>query len=262
MLSLAGGLVAEAYTRPEKLVSRSHEFVDGAPSHGGLVENLIEVLYAPSKVFDRTRTTKAFLYALVTAVIVGAIMFATKNLLQPWLDAQGDLAIKMAAAKGRPMPEQAISGMRTMTSWGIIIGAPIVMLVGPYLNAVLIVLGAKVMKAPITYGQAAMVAVLSGVPRVIGTLLMPVQGVLLDGSNARSLADFSLGPARFLDPLTMSPAVLTLISNLDLFRLWQIALVAIGVAIVARVPKSTGAVVAVLMFAISAILQMLPTLLG
>lgn len=243
-------------------MSSSNEFVEAAPTKGGLVENLMEVLYAPSKVFDRTRATKAFMYALVTAVVVGAVLFATKNLLQPWFEAQGDLAIKMAAAKGTPIPEQGISMMRSMTSWGIIIGAPLVMLIGPYFNAAFIVLGAKIMKAPITYGQAAMVAVLAGVPRVIGALAMPVQAVMQDGASARSLSDLSLGPARFLDPATMSPAILTLLSNLDVFRIWQIALVAIGVAVVARVPKSTGAVIAIIMFAIAAVIQLLPTALA
>lgn len=226
---------------------------------GGLIENLIEVLYAPSKVFDRTRAAKAGIYALVTAILVGAIMFATKNLLQPWFDAQGDLAIKVAAAKGTPMPEAAISGMRTMTTWGFLILAPLAMLIGPYINAFFIIVGAKIMKVPISYAQAAVVAVLSGMPRILGTIAMPVQALLSDGSSARSLADMSIGPARFVDPSTMSPAVLTLLGNLDVFRIWQIALIAIGVAVVARVPKSTGAVVAVIMFAISAILQLLPT---
>lgn len=54
---------------------------EGSQQPGGLFENLIEVLFSPSKVFDRTRNSKAFMYALVTAVVVGVVLFATKNLL-------------------------------------------------------------------------------------------------------------------------------------------------------------------------------------
>ena len=233
-----------------------------APSGGGLFEDLIEVLYAPSTVFDRARAKKAFMYALVTAVLVGVVAIATKNLMSPWFEAQSDLALKMAAAKGKPIPDTAVASMRTFSSWGIVIGAPLTMLLGPYINAILLLLGAKIMKAPLTFAQAAIVATLGGVPRILGWIALPVQALVLDGSQARSIADLSMGPARFFDPATMPPSVLTLLGNLDVFRIWQIVLIAIGVSVVARVPRSTGAVIAILMLGIGAIMQMLPTLLS
>lgn len=232
-----------------------------APKQGGMFEDLIEVLYAPSKVFDRTRAIKAGKYALVTAIVVAIVVVATKNLLQPWFDAQADLTIKMAAAKGRPMPEGMTSGIRASTAWSIVLGAPLVTLIGPYLNAILILIGAKLMKAPLTYAQAATVAVLGGVPRLLSWVVMPAQAILADGASAKSLMDLSLSPARFVDPMTMPPAVLALLGNLDVFRLWQLALTAIGVAVVARVSKGTGIVVALIMFGISAILQLAPSAL-
>ncbi len=228
---------------------------------GGLFEDMIEVFYAPSAVFERTRAVKAMKYVLVTAVVVLVISVATKNLLMPWLDAQADMTIKMAAAKGKPMPDAAVSSMRSFTAWGIIIGAPLTMLIGPYLNALFIMLGAKITKANISFSQAATVATLAGMPRILGWLALPIQALLGNGESARSLADLSLGPARFVDPLTTPPAVLTLLSNLDVFRIWQIALVAIGVAVVARVPKGTGVVVAIVMLGVGAIIQLLPSAL-
>ncbi len=232
-----------------------------APKQGGLFEDLIEVLYAPSKVFDRTRAVKAGKYALVTALIVAVVVIATKNLLQPWFDAQGDLALKMAAAKGTPIPEGMASGIRSTTAWGIVAGAPVITLVGPYINALFLLLGAKLMKAPLNYSQAATVAVLAGVPRLLSWVLMPIQALVLDGASARSVMDLSLSPARFVDPAKMPPAVLALLGNLDIFHLWQLALTAIGVAIVARVSTGTGAVVALIMFGIGAILQLAPSAL-
>jgi hypothetical protein len=152
--------------------------------------------------------------------------------------------------------------MRMMTTWGVIIMAPLLMLIGPYINALFIILGAKIVKAPITYGQAAMVAVLAGVPRLLGAIAAPIQALLLDGSSARSLMDLTLGPVRMVDPTSMNPALLGLLANIELFRIWQIALIAIGVSVVARVDRSTGVIVAVIMFAISAILQLLPAALA
>jgi hypothetical protein len=228
---------------------------------GGLFEDLIEVLYQPSAVFERTRAAKAFMYILVTAILVAVVAIATKNLLLPWLDAQADVAIKVAAAKGTPIPDAAIASTRSFTTWAVIIGAPLAMLIGPYLNAAFILLGAKIVKANITFGQAAVVATLAGVPRILGWLALPVQALVGNSETARSLADLSLGPARFLDPVSTPPAVLTLLSNLDVFRLWQLALVAIGVSVVARVPKGTGAVIAIIMFGVGALIQIAPSAL-
>lgn len=240
----------------------SSEGTNAPAKQGGLFEDLIEVFYAPSPVFERTRDVSATKYVLVTAVIVAIVMIATRNLLSPWLEAQSDLALKLAAAKGTPIPDAAAASMRKFTAWGVVIGAPMTMLIGPYLNAVLLLIGAKLMKVKASYGQLATIATLAGVPRIIAWITLPAQAAVLDGSTARSLADLSFGPARFADPMTVPPPILALLGNLDLFRLWQIALIAIGVAVVGRVSKGTGAVVAIIMFGIAAALQLLPTALA
>ncbi len=229
---------------------------------GGLFEDLIEVLYAPGAVFERTRTSKAITYIVVTAILVAVISFSTKNLLTPWLDAQGDLGVRLAQAKGTPIPEAAASSMRTATSWSIVAGAPLLMLIGPFLNALFILAGAKLVDAKLTFAQATTVATLAGVPRILGAIAGAVQALVLDGSSARSLMDLSLGPARFLDPITTPAPLLTLVANLDIFRVWQIVLVGIGVSVVARVSRTAGMIVALVMLAIGAILQLLPTALA
>ena len=232
-----------------------------APKQGGLFEDLIEVLFAPAKVFERSRAATAGKYVLVTAVLLTVIVFATKGLLMPWFDAQGELALKLAAAKGRALPDGAAAAIQKSTMYGILIGAPLVMLIGPYLNAAFLLLGGKIAKAQITFAQAAFIATLGGVPRILGWIAMPVQSLFVDSSTARSLSDLSMGPARFVDPLTTPPALLALLGNFDLFRLWQIALIAIGVSVIGRVSRGTGALVAIVMLAISAILQLIPSAL-
>ncbi len=237
----------------------SPEGTIGAPKQGGLFEDLVEVPFAPAKVFDRSRAASAFMYALTTAVIVAVVVFATKNLMTPWLDAQGDLALKMAAAKGTPIPDAAAATVRKTTSYSLLVGGPLIMLIGPYLNAVLLLIGGKLMKAQISYSQAALIATLGGVPRILGWLSLPVQALLLNGSTARGLTDLSLGPARFFDPATTSPAVLALLGSLDIFRIWQLVLIAIGISVIGRVSRSTGALVAIIMAGIAAILGLIPS---
>jgi len=125
---------------------------------GGLFEDLMEVLYSPSAVFQRTRATSPGKYLVVTAIIVAVILFGTKNLLQPWFDAQADLSLKLLAAKGKAIPDAAAASVGTQTTWAFLIGGPITMLVGPFLNALMILVGAKLMKAQLSFGQAATIA--------------------------------------------------------------------------------------------------------
>ena len=237
-----------------------------ATPKGGLFEDLIEVMFAPTKVFDRSRTATAFKYALVTAVIAAAITFGTKNLVQPWYDATGDLAAvaaaKSAAASGRPMPDGMSSQIRTSTVWSVVAGVPLFMLIGPYFNALFMLIGSKLMGAKISFSQAAVVATLAGMPRLLGLLAMPVQALLADGATAKSLNDLSLGPSRFLDASTVSPALLGLAGQFDVFRMWQLALIAIGVSVVSRVSMGTAAVVAVIVAAIAAMFQLIPAALA
>ncbi len=231
---------------------------EGSQQPGGLFENLIEVLFSPSKVFDRTRNSKAFMYALVTAIIVGVVLFATKNLLQPWFEAQADTSMAQAAAKGTPIPEQAASTMRSFMAWGFLGTAVAAALIGPYINALFLLFGGKLASARLTYAQAAMIAVLGGVPRLLSYLLMSAQTVLLDSANAKGLTDLALGPARFVDPVTTSPAVVAMLSSVDVTRVWQVILTAIGVSVVARVSAGAGFVAALIMVCVGMILQLIP----
>lgn len=231
-----------------------------APKQGGLFEDLIEVLYAPSTVFDRSRSKSAFMYALVTAVLVAVILVATKNLLDPWFVAQADLAIAQAAKKGTPTP--AAGAMPAIVSWSFIVIATLTVLLGPYINALFLLWGTKLAGAKLTFGEAAIISVLAGMPRVLSFPVMSAQTVVLDGEKARGISDLSLSAARFFDPATMPPAVMALLGNVDMTRVWQVALLAIGVSVVARVSRGAGLIAALVVLALNFIIQTLPAALA
>lgn len=234
----------------------------GAAKQSGVIEDILEVLYAPSLVFDRTRNAKVMSYLLVTTAFVLIVMLATKNLVDPWMEAQADLSIRLAAENGKPVPDEAIGATRAFMSWGFLATAVFVTLLGPLVNGLLLLLGSKVGGAKLTFGQASVIAALGGIPRLFNYIAMPVQGLLLDAEKARSVSDFSLGPARFVDPATTPPPLLALLASIDVTRVWQFVLTGIGVAVVARVSKGNGFIAAAIMLALGTILQLLPTALA
>lgn len=228
-------------------------------TQGGLFEDLIEVLYAPSKVFDRTRYAGVGKYLVATTAIILVIVIATRGLMQPYMDAQFDLSMKLAAAKGTPMPDNAIEAGRKFSSYALIGISALTMLIGPLLNALFLVLAGKIFGASLPFGRAAVIAALAGVPRIFSWIAIALQGLMLpEGAMPRSMADASLGPARFVDPETTAPPVLALLSNIDVFRIWQIVLLGIGVSVVAKVTRMNGFLVAIVAIAIATALSLIP----
>ena len=86
-----------------------------------------------------------------------------------------------------------------------------------------------------TLRLAVVIATYSQFPKIVQSLSNIVQGLLLD---LRALAAVSIGPARFVDPADASPVILGLLGRLDLFVLWGVLLMAIGLEVLGRVPKA------------------------
>jgi hypothetical protein len=89
-----------------------------------------------------------------------------------------------------------------------------------------------------------MIATYSQFPRVVEMVLNALQGLMLAPESITSRYSVQIGPARFLDA-SANPFLLTLLGGLDLFTIWVVALLAIGLAVVARVPRGRAAIAAV-----------------
>lgn len=223
---------------------------------GGLFEDLIEVLYKPADVFDRARNNGFGKYLLVTALLVAVVIFGTKGLLQPAIDAQFEMQMRMMAERGQAMPEQAQAAGRGFATWSTLGVFVLAALIGPLLNGVFLLIGGKIAGAALSFRQATLIAVLGGMPRILSVLLMPV--VALFTETPRSLMDLGLSAARFVDPTSTNPAILGLLANIDVFRIWQILLIGIGVAVIGKVERSAGFIAALVAIGIGIILGLIP----
>ncbi|BAH39092.1 MAG TPA: hypothetical protein DGD08_09295 [Gemmatimonas aurantiaca] len=238
------------------------EFTTTAPKQSGVIEDLLEVLWSPAAVFDRTRDRKAGMYLLVLAIVGLVIVVATGSLVQPYIDAGADLQMALAAKSGRPIPEGAANMTRNISTYAYYASPLLFIPIGALLSALFIKWGGKTMSAPLRYGQALTIAAVSSSPRLFGYLTTAVQGAVLDTTNVRSLADASLGPARFVDPYAASTVLHTFLMTIDVFSVWQCVLIAIAVSVVARVERTTGALVALIAWALGAALTLIPGLLA
>jgi VanZ family protein len=103
-----------------------------------------------------------------------------------------------------------------------------------------------------------MVAAYAYVPRILENILNGVQGLLMDPASLDGRYRLSLGVGRFLDPNTTSPMLLALLGRVDVFTIWVTVLLAIGLAVTGKIPRSKAAIAAVLVWIIGA----LPAVLG
>jgi hypothetical protein len=237
------------------------EMTTAASKKSSVLEDVLEIIWAPATVFERARNNGIGMYILVLSIACAVVVLGTKGLIQPYMDANFDLQMKMMAAKGRPMPENAVEMSRKFGNYAFLASSVLMVPLGALISGFLLWLSAKIVKAPLVFKQAALIATLAMVPRVFSFIAMAVQGALADTNSIKSLYDASLGPARFVNAETTAPALIGLLANLDLFSLWQVVLYAIGVSVVARVARSSGWVAAVVAWGLGALATLIPAAL-
>ena len=78
------------------------EYTTAATTKQGSVwEDLLEVLWAPAAVFERSRSRGVGMFMLLLTIVLVVVLVATKNLLQPFVDANYDLQVIKMAEQGQ-----------------------------------------------------------------------------------------------------------------------------------------------------------------
>ena len=140
-----------------------------------------------------------------------------------------------------------------------VVGIPVVVVVA----ALLVWLGARLAGIRVGYRQSALIFTLAGFPRLIDTLALGVQGLLVDASTIRGFTDGSLGPVRLLDPATANPVLLGFLANFSLGTLWSWLLVFVGLKVIGRTTWGNAGIGTLIVFAVvTGIFTFLPALFG
>ncbi len=223
-----------------------------------LWEDFIDIFVSPSEVFERRRASGFVAPLLVFAVLTVVLSVVGHNAMQPILDSEFTRGFAAAAKKNPQVTQEQMSSARAISEkfTPVIIGVSA--LIMPLLIGVILWLAGKMVDAKEDVGAACMIAAYAFIPRILDTLLRIVQAFVLDPSALNGQYRVALSPARFLDPDTASPVVIALLGRIDLFTIWVTVLLAIGLAVVARIPRSRAAIAAVVVWVIGT----LPALLG
>jgi len=227
--------------------------VDPSPGKAGLWEDFVDIFYAPSSVYAR-RSDGKFGMALLFLAIVGTVLFfVTRNATQPIMDAE---FARQGAAALRKNPNMTAEQMAQGRGFFEML-APLFFAIGLTVSVlgaglVLWVVG-KLFDAKESVAAAMMIATYAEVPRIVQILTNAAQGLVMSPEKLNSLNSVGFNIARFMDPDAASPLMIALASRVDLFTIWVTVLLAIGLHVVAKIPKQQAAIAAAITWVVGAL---------
>ncbi len=211
-------------------------------------ERVADTFTAPSKTFtDIKNGHRSWWMPLVILAIVGYGFFWTVNTkigMGHVVDNQISLNPKTAERVAQLPPEQqaAQKKISIYITEGIFYGGPVMLLI---LGAVVaLVLWGTInlgFGGRATFGGVFAVWMYSMLPSVIKTILGVVviyAGAAPESFNIKNFAPTNVGA--FLSPVDTNAALYSLATSLDIITIWSLVLLAIGIATVAGVKRSSG----------------------
>lgn len=232
-----------------------------APDTASLVEDFIDVFYAPSAVYARRRNSSFWPYFWIVSVVAAGFMFASRSVMSAVFDVEWSRQARLQMEKNPQITEEMMQQSRGMmegfSNFGVYLATPFLILFG----ALLIFLGARIVSAKVAFGRAMLISAIAQIPRLLGALLTTVQGLLMDDtSGIRSKFDVGYSPARFMEPDAMPAQVMEVIGRLDVFTIWVTVLMGLGVAVIARVPRGKGLAAGAVAWGIASLLTLVSLL--
>ncbi|HEY0997765.1 MAG TPA: YIP1 family protein [Gemmatimonadaceae bacterium] len=219
-------------------------------------EDFVDIFTAPAAVFARRAKGSFWVPTLVVAAVVGVVFVANQGVLQPMLDAEFQ---RGAAAAMRNNPAVTPEMMARMRSFGekmamvmAFLGVPIAV----FLIAGALWLTGKLFDALQAFHAALVVAAYAYVPKIVESVLMTIQGLVMDPASLDGRYRMSLGPARFLDPDTASPVLLALVGRVDVITIWVTVLLAIGLSVTGKISRPKAAVAAAIVWLLGGLLPL------
>ncbi|MEX2180960.1 MAG: YIP1 family protein [Gemmatimonadaceae bacterium] len=222
-----------------------------APEQASLVEDFVDILFAPSKVFAR-RAGGAWASYFIVAALLGVLYFVNTGAMQGIMDAEVNRAIAKAMEANPSLTDDQAMGMRSMMEASIKWGALVILPIALLLLGLSVMLVGKVLGGTIGFGMGVMIASYAYVPRVIEGMGVAVQALLLDTSTFAGRYSFTLGVGRFLDS-SGKQGLYNLLGRVDLITIWVTILVAIGLVHAAKVPKDKAIIGAVVLWVLGAL---------
>jgi hypothetical protein len=218
-----------------------------------VVEDFVDIFYAPASVYERRRDSSAWIPLIVVSVLLALLWLASADAMQPMMEAEYQRSVK-ATLEGNSgiTAEQMAQGRAFAEGFGkfiIIVGTPI----GIFFTGLGLMVTSKLVDANVKLRTAVMIAAWAFVPRIIASILTAVELRVMRPESLDGAYRLAFSPARFLDPDTTSAVLVAIAGRFDVFILWTTLLLAIGLSVVARIPRAQATVAALAVWVLGAL---------
>ena len=209
--------------------------VEPQPSGMSELSRLTGVFFEPAKAFEDIAVKPAFWAPLILTIVAGVIFSALLGQHVGWpliVREQAEMN-PMAQRQMEQMPEeqrQKNTALQTTLApifsyAASVLGRPVSYLI---VGAILLGIVRGMMSAPVRFKQVFAVLCYSALPGIIQTALKAVVMFLKKPEEFNMINPLAFNPAAFMDYKTSSKFVYTVASSLDVFTIWAILLIAIG----------------------------------
>lgn len=225
------------------------DIVSSAPaSQPSVLDDIIEIFYAPSRVFARQRDNPKFWGAFFILSILFALgMWVMFRNLSGVMDAEFARRSQAMLQKNPQLTqEQLDKGRRlgqTVAPFFGIIGAVVATLV----LGVGVWLAGKLFDSRADLKQGVMIATFASFPKIIDLILAAILALTVGTANITSMAAAGPSAARFA-PQDATPMVLGVLSRFSIGVIWATILIGIGLHVVGRIPKGRAYAAAIVLW--------------
>ena len=221
------------------------------PKGMGEASRLTGVFFEPSKTFADIAARPSFWVPLILSIVFGLAYITLYSQHVGW-ERMVRHQIETSSRAAQLTPEQRETQIQMSAKFapvfgyvGIGLGIPLALVVWA---AVLTGIVKGIMSAPIRFKQVFAILCYAGMPGIIFMILAIAVMFLKSPDDFNLQNPLVFNPGAFLDPATTSKFVYSFASSLDLFRLWTMVLVGIGLkAAGGRAISMGGAMTAVLL---------------
>jgi len=221
-----------------------------APAKVSVWEDVVDIFTSPVEVFVRRIGGDVWIPMGILVLFSAVFYFATKGLMQPIFDTEFARGAARAMAKNPQITaEQMEQGRAMMQKVGgvfVIIGVPISI---AFVGIILWLVG-KLFGATESVGDAMVIATYAWFPRIISMIVSAVIAVMVDPSKLNSMFSVTLSAGKFLDPDTTGHAMFLMAGRLDVFILWQTALLGLGLSVMGKISRANGLIAAAIMWVV------------
>lgn len=245
------------------------ETTSSQPGSGGAIpprvsiwEDFLDIFYDPSAVFARREGGSVWIPTLVVTALIGTFFVVNSGIIDPIMEAEFRRTMAANARSGGSQLSAADleRGRQFAVTFGKFMGIVTIPILIVLMGLTLWLVG-KLVGAKQSARAAIVVAAYAYMPKALEAVLSSVQGLLIDTSTLDGRFRMSFGIGRFLDPDITAPALLAFLGRVDVFTLWVTVLLAIGLSVTGKIPRSQAALAAALVWIVGALPSVLPALM-